>query len=42
VHGTLGLALLRLEVLEQAEKDGKALTAGAARVTPVKPAWAAA
>jgi folate-binding protein YgfZ len=42
VHGTLGLALLRLEVLEQAEKDGKALTAGSARVTPVKPAWAAA
>jgi len=42
VHGTLGLALLRLEMLEQAEKDGKALTAGSARVTPVKPAWAAA
>ena len=42
VHGTLGLALLRLEMIEQAEKDGKTLTAGSARVTPVKPAWAAA
>jgi folate-binding protein YgfZ len=41
-HGTLGLALLRLEVLEQAEKDGRPLTAGGARVTPMKPAWAAA
>ena len=42
VHGTLGLALLRLEMIEQAEKDGKPLSAGDARVTPVKPAWAAA
>jgi folate-binding protein YgfZ len=42
VHGTLGLALLRLEMIEQAEKDGRSLTAGGARVTPVKPAWAAA
>jgi folate-binding protein YgfZ len=42
VHGTVGLALLRLEMIEQAEKDGKPLTAGSARVTPVKPAWAAA
>jgi folate-binding protein YgfZ len=42
VHGTLGLALLRLEMIEQAEKDGRPLTAGEARVTPVKPAWAAA
>lgn len=41
-HGTLGLALLRLEMIEQAEKDGKPLTAGGARVTPIKPAWAAA
>jgi folate-binding protein YgfZ len=41
-HGTLGLALLRLEMIEQAEKDGRPLTAGSARVTPVKPAWAAA
>jgi folate-binding protein YgfZ len=42
VHGTLGLALLRLEMIEQAEKDGKPLTAGDARLMPVKPAWAAA
>ena len=41
-HGTLGLALLRLEMIEQAEKEGKPLTAGDARVMPVKPAWAAA
>jgi folate-binding protein YgfZ len=41
-HGTIGLALLRLEMIEQAEKDGRPLTAGSARVTPVKPAWAAA
>jgi folate-binding protein YgfZ len=41
-HGALGLALLRLEMIEQAEKDGRTLTAGAARVMPVKPAWAAA
>jgi folate-binding protein YgfZ len=42
VHGTLGLALLRLEMIEQAEKDGKPLTAGDALLMPVKPAWAAA
>jgi folate-binding protein YgfZ len=41
-HGSFGLALLRLEMIEQAEKDGRPLTAGDARVTPVKPAWAAA
>lgn len=41
-HGSFGLALLRLEMIEQAEKDGRPLTAGGARVTPVKPAWAAA
>jgi folate-binding protein YgfZ len=40
-QGALGLALLRLEVIEQAEKDGRPFTAGEARVTPVKPAWAA-
>jgi folate-binding protein YgfZ len=41
-QGTLGLALLRLEVVEEADKAGRPLTAGAARVMPVKPAWAAA
>lgn len=41
-HGALGLALLRLEMIEQAEKEGRTLTAGSARVMPVKPAWAAA
>jgi folate-binding protein YgfZ len=40
-QGSLGLALLRLEVVEQADKDGRPLTAGESRVTPVKPAWAA-
>jgi folate-binding protein YgfZ len=41
-QGTLGLALLRLEVIEEADKAGRPLTAGESRVTPVKPAWAAA
>jgi hypothetical protein len=41
-QGTLGLALLRLEVIEEADKAGQPLTAGDSRVTPVKPAWAAA
>ncbi len=40
-QGSLGLALLRLEVVEQADKDGRPLIAGESRVTPVKPAWAA-
>jgi folate-binding protein YgfZ len=35
--GDLGLALIRLEALEEAK--GAALTADAARVTPVKPDW---
>ena len=35
-----GLALLRLEAIETAERDGKQLRAGAAIITPHKPAWA--
>ena len=35
----LGLALLRLEAVADAERDGTPLTAGAARLTPIKPAW---
>ena len=34
----IGLAMLRLEYLEKA--GGPVLTAGPARVTPKKPAWA--
>jgi folate-binding protein YgfZ len=41
-QGTLGLAMLRLEMVEEADKAGRPLTAGESRVTPVKPAWAAA
>lgn len=35
----LGLALLRLEAVAEAERDGRPLTAGAARLTPIKPSW---
>jgi folate-binding protein YgfZ len=35
-----GLALLRLEAVESAEREGKPLTAGEAALTPFKPAWA--
>jgi folate-binding protein YgfZ len=41
VHGTRGLALLRIESIEQAEREGKTLTAGEAGIRPLKPAWAA-
>jgi len=37
----LGLALLRLEVVAAAAESGDPLTAGDARLTPKKPAWAA-
>lgn len=37
----VGLALIRLEHWEKARDTGAALTAGEAKVTPVKPAWAA-
>ena len=36
----LGLALLRLEAVETAAREGAALNAGKARLTPKKPAWA--
>ena len=35
-----GLALLRIELADQAASSGTPLTAGAARLTPVKPSWA--
>jgi len=37
----LGLALLRLDAVEAAARDGAPLTADAARLTPRKPDWAA-
>jgi hypothetical protein len=40
--GGWGLALLRLEVVEKAEREGRPLTAGGASLTPLKPAWWAA
>jgi folate-binding protein YgfZ len=39
--GELGLALVRLEALEEAEAKGMPLTAGDARLTPRKPDWLA-
>jgi folate-binding protein YgfZ len=39
-RGDRALALLRLEMVEQATRSGAPLVAGAARVTPVKPDWA--
>jgi len=36
----LGLAMLHLEFLESADGSDRALTAGAARITPKKPRWA--
>ena len=39
-RGDLALALLRLEAMDEAAKSGTPLFAGAARVTPLKPAWA--
>lgn len=35
-----GLALMRLEAVERADREGLPLTAGTAAVTPYKPAWA--
>ena len=37
----VGLALLRVELVERAAASGERLIAGDARLTPVKPAWAA-
>ncbi len=34
-----GLAFLRLEAVETAEREGKPLSAGGAALTPLKPAW---
>ncbi len=34
-----GLAFLRLEAVETAEREGRPLSAGAASLTPLKPAW---
>jgi tRNA-modifying protein YgfZ len=39
-RGDLALALLRLEVVDEAAKTGAPLLAGAARVRPIKPDWA--
>ncbi|HEX6978417.1 MAG TPA: folate-binding protein [Alphaproteobacteria bacterium] len=39
-QGSLGLALLRLDIIEQADRDGRPLKAGEAEITPVRPAWA--
>lgn len=36
----MAVAMLRLEALERAEASGETLTAGEARVVPVRPAWA--
>ncbi|HEX9466040.1 MAG TPA: folate-binding protein [Alphaproteobacteria bacterium] len=36
-----GLAMLRLEMVERADREGRQLTAGNASLTPLKPAWAA-
>ncbi len=40
-RGDVGLALLRVELAEKAAAAGEPLTAGDARLTPVKPDWAA-
>jgi folate-binding protein YgfZ len=37
-----GLALLRLDVVEKAEREGRPLSAGSTLVTPLKPPWWAA
>lgn len=39
--GTQGLALLRLDMVERADREGRPLSAGGASLTPIKPAWAA-
>lgn len=39
-RGDQALALLRLEAVEQAAESGTPLTAGAARLIPIKPDWA--
>jgi tRNA-modifying protein YgfZ len=39
-HGSRALALLRLEAVEKALAEGRPLTAGEARLKPLKPDWA--
>jgi folate-binding protein YgfZ len=39
--GAQGLALLRLDMVDRADREGRHLTAGTAALTPIKPAWAA-
>ncbi|HSM19736.1 MAG TPA: folate-binding protein [Hyphomicrobiales bacterium] len=39
VQGERGLALLRLDRVEAAQKAGDAITAGEADITPLKPVW---
>ena len=39
-HGHRALALLRLEAVEKALAEGRTLTAGEAKLRPMKPAWA--
>jgi hypothetical protein len=38
--GSIGLAMIRLEAVEQLNRQGGALRAGTARLTPMKPDWA--
>jgi len=38
-RGDHGLALLRLDAVDEAAKTGAALVAGGARITPMKPGW---
>ena len=39
-YGQLGLALLRLDIVEQAEREARHLIADGASLTPIRPAWA--
>ncbi len=39
-QGDRALAMLRLEVVEKALAEGQKLTAGEAKLTPIKPGWA--
>jgi folate-binding protein YgfZ len=41
VHGDIALALMRLDQVEEAARDGRTLVAGAATIVPRRPAWAA-
>jgi folate-binding protein YgfZ len=41
VHGDIALALMRLDQVAEAARDGRALTAGSATISPRKPDWAA-